>query len=139
MTETLGGRNASRTTEAGGPIERRSHDEDRSIAKAEIAARARASRAFDSLDYEAPFLIEKLVKDRIVEAPEEAEALFTEVKRYVVITALDRTKRWHMYSRRVDECWHQFILFTWQYFDFCKRYFGRYIPHSPGNAPKAKS
>jgi hypothetical protein len=95
--------------------------------------------AFESLEYEAPFLIEKLVKDHIVETPEEAEVLFTETKRYIVIAALDWTNHWQMYSRRVDECWHQFILFTRQYFDFCKRYFGHYIPHSPGNAPKATS
>jgi hypothetical protein len=104
-----------------------------------ISERAVASRAFDSLNYEAPFLIEKLVKDRIVETPEEAEDLFTEVKRYIFIAALDHTEGWNMYSRRVDECWHQFILFTRQYFEFCKRYFGRYISHSPSNAPKAKS
>jgi hypothetical protein len=30
---------------------------------------------------------EKLVKDRVVETPEEAEALFTEVKRYIAIAA----------------------------------------------------
>jgi hypothetical protein len=139
MTEPLGGRDVGRTSEAGAPLASRAHDGDRSMTNAQVAARAPVSRAFDSLDYEASFLIEKLVKDRIVEAPEEAEALFTEVKRFIVIAALDRTKSWHMYSRRVDECWHQFILFTRQYFDFCKRYFDRYIPHSPGNAPKAKS
>ena len=105
---------------------------------AAIAERAPTSRAFDALDYEAPFLIEKLVRDRVVETAEEAEALFTEVKRYIVITALDQTNSWHMYSLRVDGCWHQFILFTRQYSDFCRRYFGRYVPHSPGNAPKAK-
>jgi hypothetical protein len=109
------------------------------MTNARIAEGAPTSRAFDSLDYNAPFLIEKLVKDRIVETPEEAEALFTEVKRYIVICAIDHTKGWHMYSLRIDECWHQFILFTRQYVEFCKQYFGRYIPHSPSNAPEAKS
>jgi hypothetical protein len=109
------------------------------MTNAKIAEPAPASRAFDSLDYEAPFLIEKLVKDRIVETPEEAEALFTEVKRYMIMAALDYTKSWHMYSLRIDECWHQFILFTRQYIEFCKQYFDRYIPHSPSNAPEAKS
>jgi hypothetical protein len=109
------------------------------MTNADVAERVRPSRLFDSLDYQAPFLIEKLVKDRIVETPEEADALFTEVKRYIVICALDNTKSWHMYSLRIDECWHQFILFTRQYMEFCRDYFGRYIPHSPSNAPEVKT
>jgi hypothetical protein len=40
-----------------------------------------------------------------------------------------------MYSRRVDEVWHQFVLFTREYVAFSTRYFKRYIHHSPGNAP----
>jgi hypothetical protein len=103
---------------------------------ADIALR---ERVFDALNYQAPFLIEKLVKDHIVETPEEAEALFTEVKRYLVISSLDREKSWHMYSLRIDECWHQFILFTRQYIDFCRTYFGRYVPHAPSNAPESKA
>ena len=44
-----------------------------------------------------------------------------------------------MYSLRIDEVWHQFILFTRQYMEFCHRFFGRYIPHNPSNAPKVES
>ncbi|PDT44358.1 glycine-rich domain-containing protein [Sinorhizobium fredii] len=91
--------------------------------------------AMDALGHEAPFLIEKLVKEQIVETPTEAEALFTEVKRYLVLAHADNTKKWQMYSRRIDECWHQFILFTSQYFEFCHRYFGRFLQHRPSNAP----
>ncbi len=40
-----------------------------------------------------------------------------------------------MYSLRIDEAWHQFILFTRQYMEFCHKYFGRYMPHSPSNSP----
>jgi hypothetical protein len=90
----------------------------------------------DALAYEAPFLIDKLIKDRIVDTHEEGEALFTEVKRFCVLVESDN-KIWDMYSLRVDEVWHQFILFTREYMDFCKRFFGRYIPHSPSNAPRS--
>jgi hypothetical protein len=44
-----------------------------------------------------------------------------------------------MHSLRVDEVWHQFILFTAQYLDFCQRFFGRYIHHSPSNAPETEN
>src|SRR5277367_4404316 len=37
-------------------------------------------------------------------------------------------------SRRVDDLWHTFILFTPQYRQFCTRYFGRYVDHQP-NTP----
>src|SRR5262245_19767776 len=47
-------------------------------------------------------------KDRIVETSSEAEALFTEVKRFLILAQGDDTKKWTMYSHRIDECWHQF-------------------------------
>jgi len=97
------------------------------------------SRTIDALEYEAPFLIEKLLKEHIADTPEEAEALFTEVKRYCVLTRSDPTKIWKMYSLRVDAVWHQFILFTSEYMKFCERFFGTYIPHRPDNAPKPET
>jgi hypothetical protein len=93
------------------------------------------SAATDALDYQAPFLVEKLVKDRVVDTAEEAGALFTEVKRYLVLNQVDRSKTWKMYSLRVDEAWHQFVLFTVEYGAFCNRYFGHYVHHAPSNAP----
>jgi hypothetical protein len=91
----------------------------------------------EALEYEAPFLIEKLLKERIVETASEAGELFQEVKRYLVLAHTDDSIRWQMYSLRVDECWHQFVLFSRQYFEFCNRYFGKYLPHSPSNAPES--
>jgi hypothetical protein len=93
--------------------------------------------ALGALEYQAPFLIEKLVKDRFVETDEEACALFTEVKRYLVLTHVDRTKTWKMHSAYVDEVWHQFVLFTVEYIGFCTKYFGSYRHHFPSNAPGA--
>lgn len=91
-----------------------------------------------ALTYEAPFLIEKLRKKHIVETTEEAEALFLEVKRYLVAAHLVTPggAECSMYSQLVDEAWHQFVLFTREYTSFCLRYFGRYIHHNPSNAPK---
>jgi hypothetical protein len=90
----------------------------------------------DVLAYEAPFLLEKLCKEHITETSEEAHALFTELKKYLLLTGADDSTDWSMYSLRVDEAWHQFVLFTREYMEFCLRFFGRYIQHSPGNAPK---
>jgi hypothetical protein len=89
------------------------------------------------LDHKAPYLIEKLVNDRIVDTAEEGEALFAEVKRYLLLSHLDPGVSWSMHSMRVDEAWHQFVLFTREYVDFCNRCFGAYMHHSPSNAPKS--
>lgn len=91
-----------------------------------------------ALSYEAPFLIEKLLKDHVAETAEEAEALFREVKRYIVLTRSDRTKIWAMHSLRIDEVWHQFILFTKEYAEFCQTHFGSYVHHCPSNAPRTE-
>jgi hypothetical protein len=99
-----------------------------------------APRFFEALAYEAPFVVEKLLKERVVETLEEGERLFTEVKRFLVLAKSDHTLPWEMYSTRVDEAWHQFILFTPEYMDFCSQFFGKYLPHSPHStsAPKGK-
>jgi hypothetical protein len=93
------------------------------------------TEVFEALDYEAPFVIDKLVKERFVDTAVDACALFTEVKRYLVLCHVDHTKSWKMHSLSVDEAWHQFVLFTAEYSAFCARYFGRYRHHAPSNAP----
>src|SRR6187551_2607092 len=90
------------------------------------------------LEYKAPFLIEKLVKEHIVETDSEGEALFLELKRWLIIIHEDVSKNWQMYSLRVDEVWHQFILYSSEYSKFCLRFFGSFITHSPANAPETK-
>jgi hypothetical protein len=89
------------------------------------------------LNFKAPYLIEKLVKDRIVDTADEGEALFAEAKKFLILSYVDSDVSWNMYSARVDEAWHQFVLFTNQYVDFCHRYFGEYLHHNPSNAPEA--
>ena len=46
------------------------------------------------------------------------------MKRYLVLANLDQDRSWNMYSLRIDEVWHQFILFTRQYTEFFNRFFG---------------
>ncbi|MEV7119770.1 glycine-rich domain-containing protein [Kitasatospora griseola] len=95
--------------------------------------------ALDAVGFEAPYVIEKLVKDHIADTVDEAESLFTEAKRFIALSQSDPNVACEMYSVRVDEAWHQFILYTDEYMDFCWRFFGRYVPHSPNNAPKRPS
>ncbi|SIT58660.1 conserved hypothetical protein [Mesorhizobium prunaredense] len=82
-------------------------------------------------------MIERLVKDRIVGTADEGEALFAEAKKFLILSYTDSDVSWNMYSTRVDEVWHQFVLYTSQYIGFCQRYFGEYLHHNPSNAPEA--
>ena len=89
----------------------------------------------EALAFEAPYVIERLVNDRIVDPAARAEQLFTEVKKYLVMSHVNRDVVVGMCSARVDEAWHAFILYTDEYANYCKKYFGRYVGHAPKNAP----
>jgi hypothetical protein len=93
------------------------------------------ARLLGALEYRAPFLIEKLCREHIVETAAHGEVLVVEMIRYLILCNAFPDRQWTMSSRRIDEVWHQFVLFTGEYFAFCERYFGSYLHHSPGNAP----
>ncbi|MBD7937711.1 MULTISPECIES: glycine-rich domain-containing protein [Cytobacillus] len=59
----------------------------------------------------------------------EFDWLFMELKRYFFLCSL--LKSVPMYSSKVDELWHEMILFTQKYADFCKQLFGQYLHHTP--------
>lgn len=80
--------------------------------------------------FEAPFLQEKLLEKAVFATPEEYCHAFAEFKRYVALCAASDAPL-AMSSRAVDEVWHQFILFTHEYFSFCGRFLGGYFHHAP--------
>jgi hypothetical protein len=43
-----------------------------------------------------------------------------------------------MPSKVADDLWHEFILFTREYHDFCEQAFGRHLHHSPAGGVDAK-
>jgi hypothetical protein len=89
------------------------------------------------LAYRAPLLEERLVRERKVTSREEAASLLDEVKKYLVLSRSCRSFAVPMFSRRIDEVWHQFVLFSAEYTRFSERYFGAFVEHAPGNAPRA--
>jgi hypothetical protein len=90
-------------------------------------------RLEEALAFNAPFVIDRLVKDRVVETPALAEELFTEAKRYLVLCEATPDMTFGMCSAMVDEAWHAFILFTTEYTEYGRRYFGNYLHHSPAD------
>jgi hypothetical protein len=90
-------------------------------------------RLAEALAFNAPFVIDRLVKDRVVDTPALAEELFTEVKNYLVLCETSPDMTFGMCSSMVDEAWHAFILFTAEYTDYSRRYFGNYFHHAPAD------
>jgi hypothetical protein len=85
--------------------------------------------------FEAPYLEEHLLRDRVLRSQDEYRKAFTELKKYLWLSALTG-RPLPMTSRAIDDVWHQFILFTVEYHRFCDRFFGYYMHHSP-NLPRA--
>ena len=52
-----------------------------------------------------------------------------DLKRYFILTSL--LKESPMFSEKVDELWHQMLMFTREYDDFSKKYLGTILHHSP--------
>jgi len=76
-------------------------------------------------NYEAPFLQERLGLEE-----DEYRVLFDEFKKYAGLTQVADGKL-GMPSKDVDEIWHQFILFTREYAQFCDDTLGYFLHHSP--------
>ncbi len=91
------------------------------------------------LAFDAPYLVEKLVHRGAARDADEARALFQEVKKYLVLTTVHSELAIPMFSRRVDDAWHQLVLFTREYAAFSREHFGRFVDHTPreesGGAP----
>jgi hypothetical protein len=86
------------------------------------------------LAFDPPGLYEKLLRLHIIGSREEGSILFDEVKKYLVLSEVHSCRRIPMFSRRIDEAWHQFVLFTAHYAEFCGRFFGKFMHHEPTEA-----
>ena len=65
---------------------------------------------------------------------EEVHEALLEVFRFLELVALSGEKLTP--SSRVDLVWHEWILFTKSYAQFCQEHFGRFIHHTPGGDEK---
>ncbi len=74
-------------------------------------------------------LKERIVTKAKVATGKESRALAEVIRFLNLIAYYDETLT---PSKRVDDVWHEFILFTKIYFDFCQHHFGRIIHHHPG-------
>ncbi|WP_166243513.1 hypothetical protein [Paenibacillus turpanensis] len=65
--------------------------------------------------------------------PEAYDWYWFELKRYFAMNAV--LPHVPMFSERVDVLWHEMLMFTREYQQFCDRFVGRMIHHVPNTAP----
>lgn len=89
----------------------------------------RRQRTIDSLmEYRHQGLIERM-QEKMSLAESEAQDLFRETKRFLFLCSISNERL--APSTQIDECWHNFILFTKDYARFCTTFFGTFIHHAP--------
>lgn len=91
------------------------------------------------LAFEAPYLTKKLLRLGVADSEAQAAELFAEVKKYLALIARDPEAELPMFSTRIDQVWHEFVLFTREYAEFCVRHAGRFLHHAPLEAAPAAS
>lgn len=60
------------------------------------------------------------------------------LRKYFHLILLSKRKMIAMPSQVVDIAWHEFILFTREYNQFCSKALGRFLHHTPAEAMKSK-
>ena len=94
----------------------------------------RNARLLESLErFDAPYLEEKLLQRQVFESAAAYREAFVEFKKFILLKILTDVPI-SMVSRKVDEVWHQFILFTREYHEFCNSVAGDYLHHSPNTS-----
>jgi hypothetical protein len=102
-------------------------------------SRQERSRARFIEEYAFPPALEKRVRELHPEIADADVAVVLDGLRQWFLACLYAASRQRlaMPSRAVDDAWHEFILMTRTYEEFCERAFGRYLNHTPNSvAPK---
>jgi hypothetical protein len=81
--------------------------------------------------YCAPFLEKMVFSSQLLSDLDDYNLYFCELKKFLALSYLYVDEPFSMVNKQIDSLWHQFILFTREYQDFCNRYFGKFIHHSP--------
>lgn len=88
--------------------------------------------ADEFLAYRNDLVIGRFMKTQKV-SRQEADMVFTELMKFLYVCA--HVPASSPPSGIVDEMWHTFIMFTWDYYQFCVEYVGRFLHHQPVDNP----
>lgn len=91
------------------------------------------------LAYIKSYLFHQAIKDKIRKkhphlSSEQMHLVFRALRDYFWMCNKGRRRMVAMPSQVVDDAWHEFILFTRSYRDFCKKALGRFLHHTPTEA-----
>ncbi len=78
-----------------------------------------------------PGLLERLHKQRPELALKDQQLVARALRQFFLVYLKSGFKHISMPSQVVDDLWHEFILYTKNYEQFCKQAFGRYMHHTP--------
>jgi hypothetical protein len=99
------------------------------------SGRRRAS-FIDNFRYQR-WLDKRLVARRPELSAEQRREVFEGLCDYFQLCRLAGKRMVAMPSQVVDDAWHEFILFTRQYDNFCRHGFGRFLHHTPAEAMRS--
>jgi len=89
------------------------------------------------LAYEFPQRVKNKLKSTYPHLDDpQVQQVIHALKEYFIICNIAKKRMVSMPSQAVDVVWHEFILFTRIYEDFCKQGFGKYLHHTPAEAMK---
>lgn len=83
-------------------------------------------------EYDLWFVTERVAQKRTLAADRIPETTI-EFKKYIALVVLGHVNL-GMHSPEVDEIWHNFIVFTREYGEFCQRVAGQMIHHRPNTS-----
>jgi hypothetical protein len=83
-----------------------------------------------------------VLKDKVREkyphlSEEDADVVMAALRDYFIICRMGNHRLISMPSKVADVAWHEFILCTRWYDEFCKKAFGRFLHHTPNVAMKS--
>lgn len=81
------------------------------------------------LAYQNAELVERF-KDKLAITADEAPELFMDLKRFLFLCGAYPDTVF-IPSKIIDQAWHAFILYTWEYNRFCMEMFGEFLHHQP--------
>ena len=85
------------------------------------------------------FLDQRLAARRPELSSEQREQVFRGLRDYFHLCNTAGQRMVAMPSQVVDDAWHEFILFTRQYDQFCRNAFGRFLHHTPAEAMPSRT
>ncbi len=98
---------------------------------------ARRGAAFIDQYPFAGILDQRLAARRPELTPDQRAEVFAGLRDYFQLCRRAGRRMVAMPSQVVDDAWHEFILFTRQYAQFCRSAFGRFLHHTPAEAMRS--